>query len=245
MQFINTLTKSMIMIMLISLSVTAQPYDFPIKPGTPEWKSLSSHAERLKVCQIPETIIKKMTTDDLLQTCLNYPFYGDMMAYNTFQQGIENVISDFNGLQEFLRRKDAGANMIECYQKMNPESFDEKWTLVEKGEYAAKMYYLEILMAQDVILTNLNKDKRIILLSISMQKYQSKLKYPEIYSILSLENIALLMGRILLKQNYEPFVLKISKNEKLNTFIKQGVLFDTKLINEIVYHTQQYLIKNR
>ncbi len=27
-------------------------YDFPIKPGTPEWAKLHSHAEMVEVCQL-------------------------------------------------------------------------------------------------------------------------------------------------------------------------------------------------
>jgi len=27
-------------------------YDYPVKPGTAEWKALGSHVEMLKVCQI-------------------------------------------------------------------------------------------------------------------------------------------------------------------------------------------------
>lgn len=35
-------------------SEASDAYEFPVKPGTPEWATLQSHAEMLRVCQIPE-----------------------------------------------------------------------------------------------------------------------------------------------------------------------------------------------
>jgi hypothetical protein len=48
-------------------------YDYPVKPGTAEWKALGSHVEMLKVCQIPDSNLTRMSTADLLETVLNYP----------------------------------------------------------------------------------------------------------------------------------------------------------------------------
>ena len=45
-------------------------YDYPIKPGTEEWKGFTSTQEMIEVCQIPESILKNMSTSDLLDVCL-------------------------------------------------------------------------------------------------------------------------------------------------------------------------------
>lgn len=51
-------------------------YNYPIKPGTSEWKTLTSHDQMQRVCQIPDATLKSMSTTDLIETCLNYPLFG-------------------------------------------------------------------------------------------------------------------------------------------------------------------------
>ncbi|MFZ3101985.1 MAG: hypothetical protein WA113_07270 [Desulfitobacteriaceae bacterium] len=98
---------------------TVVSYQYPVKGGTEEWKKLNSHAEMLDVVQIPENILKKMTTAELVETVLNYPLYGDMYSYDTFQQGIESIIIQFNGLSELLKRDDAGTVLLAKYKEKN------------------------------------------------------------------------------------------------------------------------------
>ena len=78
----------------------ADLYDFPIKPGTEEWKAMVSHDEMLKACQVPELVLQKMSTEGLVETVLNYPLYGDMKAHNSLQQ---DLIMCFRGLMAFKR----------------------------------------------------------------------------------------------------------------------------------------------
>ena len=89
-----------------SVILLGQQYDYPIKPGTDEWRLLKTHKEQLDVIQIPEDILLKMSTDDLLKTCLNYPLSFDLYAYNTLYEGVSRSVPYFNGFQELLKRKD-------------------------------------------------------------------------------------------------------------------------------------------
>ena len=44
-------------------------YNWPLKPGMPQWKELKTHDEMLEVLQIPAETLQKMTTNDLARTC--------------------------------------------------------------------------------------------------------------------------------------------------------------------------------
>jgi len=50
-------------------------WDFPVKPGTEEWKSLESRNERAKACQIPDDVLPSLSTGRLIELCLSYPYY--------------------------------------------------------------------------------------------------------------------------------------------------------------------------
>ncbi len=230
---------------LFSVTIGAQqkrgPYDYPIKPGTPEWKALTSHEQKRQVCQIPQPILSSMSTPDLLETCLNYPLYGDMMAYDRVQEGFEYVKKGFNGLQELLKRNDVGAALVERYGKMDPAAIDSTWTSVKKGEYSLKFFSIEILLAQEEVITNLSKNNRIQLLRESHKKMTAKQKHPEIYGLMGLTNNALLMGRIILKEKYAPFVKSISRDSRLNGILQNAMPISKKYISEIVKHVEKYL----
>jgi len=101
-----------------------EPYQYPIVPGTQEWIQLESRPEMLEACQIPQEILDKLSTDALLQTILDYPFLSEMtMFYRTPEECNAEadfwfITDSFNGLQEFLSRKDA-LSALEKYQSFN------------------------------------------------------------------------------------------------------------------------------
>jgi len=247
MQFIKNLTVSITITTLLAVPLMVQgdsgAYKFPIKGGTPEWKALTTHHQIVEALQIPEDILKNMATKALVRTCLSYPLYPDMWAYNSLQEGFERVTAGFNGLQELLKRKDAGTELVREYKMMDPTGFDQDWTLLEKGKFTAKFRNIEILLAQDAILTNLRRGDRLYLLAEAIRKFESMLQYSEIYGILNVETNTLLMGRIMIKENYDTFNQRVSGNEKLDRFLKKAALLDIESIKEIVSCAKQYLDK--
>jgi hypothetical protein len=169
-------------------------YDYPVKPGTAGWKAFTTHDEMLKACQIPEDILKNMSTKGLVETVLEYPLYGDMMAYDSIQQGFEAVASQFNGLSELLNRKDAGTELLAIYSKMNPLDIKENWGDIQKGAYGFSIASVEILLAQNKILDNLNEIQLGDLLIEARSKYTAK-QQSAIYGQLSLDNTQQLIER--------------------------------------------------
>ncbi|MDY7040242.1 MAG: hypothetical protein SVX38_05200 [Chloroflexota bacterium] len=215
-------------------------YDFPIKPGTPEWAALKSHEEMLQVCQVPESILQEMSTEGLIETCLNYPLYGDMLAYNSMQQGFDAVVSRFNGLQELLKREDAGSKLLARYRKMDPET-GENWTPLRSSNSSLDFTFIEMLLAQDDILSKLTPAERRDLLAVSLEMVRSKQKHADIYSLFGQERTALIMGRILQMENFDAFNRKVQENETLQVFLGDGEFAGEKGLNDIFLQTQRFL----
>ncbi len=107
------------------------PYQFPVKPNTPQWK-FNSPEEMFNKCQIPVDVMNNLTTEALAKTCLNYPLFGLMNAYNTPQAGFNAVRKNFNGIDALFERKDAGSVLINIYKSMNPENVDKSWPLLNR-----------------------------------------------------------------------------------------------------------------
>lgn len=100
-----------------------RPYEYPIKPGTEEWKLITSRIERAEKCQIPEDILSRLTTKALAKTVLEYPFMVDMYAWNTTSVGYQVIKSEFNGLQELEQRPD-GLETLQSMSQMRSSDGD-------------------------------------------------------------------------------------------------------------------------
>jgi len=95
--------------------VITEAYVFPVKPNTEEWKELKSTPEKVRVSQIPDSILYKLNTRALVETVLNYPLMPTIYAFNTKQKGFDAVLNSFNGLQELTKRDDA-LHELKLYQ---------------------------------------------------------------------------------------------------------------------------------
>lgn len=87
------------------ISTITTPYEYPITPFMDEWKNFESHTEMIAACQIPEDILKNLSTEALAETVMNYPLLTDMLAWSDRSLGFQNVVSNFNGLEELLSRQ--------------------------------------------------------------------------------------------------------------------------------------------
>jgi hypothetical protein len=187
-------------------------YHFPVQPGTEEWRQLNSRVEMLAAVQIPQDVLDNMSTAGLVETVLNYPLYGDLFAHSSSQVGIEAIRRDFNGLSTLLTRPDAGTLLLERYQAMDLNEVQEKPTPAERGDFVSRVRYLEIILAQPEILSQLSLEERTVLLQEAMVKRDEKLALLAYYGYTGLEPTALLAGRILQLEGYlldaDPIVVR-------------------------------------
>ena len=94
------------------------PYDYPVRPGTPEWAEFTDHQQMIDACEIPESILHSMTTEALVDTVLDYPLFINIyLSDTTTSNGYENAKEVFNGLTELANRPDAASILLDKYQK--------------------------------------------------------------------------------------------------------------------------------
>lgn len=169
-----------------------QPYAYPVKPGTPQWKELDTHSQMIEACRIPEDVLTDLSTKALVVTCLHYPLFGDMFAFNDFQLGFDRVKANFNGLQELLHREDVGKEALKAYKEMDdlgsPQSTDsdERW----------RYMYAEMLLSQAEVLGKMGEGQRKELLRETLKKFEAKAARPQRYGPFNLTPSSLLMARL-------------------------------------------------
>ena len=159
----NTSKKQFVSMMMLLSSIIAfgqedkvVSFDYPIKPSTEEWAKYNSTLDRIKVLQIPETTLKRLATESLLDICLDYPFLLEVCLDGKYQKNFELITSQFNGLQELLGRKDLYDALLEKNETLMDEASLEKLTDVkEKTLYAFKCFAVEFILTQQVITDNI------------------------------------------------------------------------------------------
>ncbi|OQA64132.1 MAG: hypothetical protein BWY38_03073 [Ignavibacteria bacterium ADurb.Bin266] len=228
-------------IQLLNGQNQSKVYDFPIKPGTQEWQNLKSYEDRLNAYNIPEKLLINMNTQDLVLTCLNYPEFRLIMTRNSLQQGYDYLKTVFNGFGELEKRKDAGMELLIVYQKLNPSDIINYDTPIKRGEFAFNIKYIEILLAQDSILSNLDKNCKKELIKASISNYEAIKEMPAEYASFGLLTPALVLGRLMYKNNHEDFSTKMLENKNLERFVNDSEILDPETLDYILIYSKNYL----
>lgn len=98
---------------------SALSWDYPVKPSSDKWKTFKTGLEMVEACQIPESVLSRLSTEELLLICLKFPLLLDIGAFNFFSDGYAGYEKNFNGIREFYRRSDAAAVIYSYYNQLN------------------------------------------------------------------------------------------------------------------------------
>jgi len=128
------------------------PWDYPVKPGMEEWNKLKGVNEMIAACQIPEEVLSSLSTEDLAEICLQYPMIDSYLIYTTYEQGLNALVRQFNGIRELYQREDAWKTLLKSYrcrfQNRNLSFLLEPaTTVIEKGLYFLPTNDSEILLS--------------------------------------------------------------------------------------------------
>jgi len=214
--------------------IPADPYDFPIKRGDDNWNKLEDYQAKRDACQIPLGRLSSISTEALIETYLNYPILGDLMVFPTPQMGVEKLKENFNGANELMKRQDLGKKLIEKYQSMSPKSLNPNWSLIEKGDYSFRMMAIEILLAQESVLSSLDPSDRNQLMNLAYENLHEKMKNQEVFGYLSYSSIAWIIVRTLEKENFKFSIQDTEQKAQYQSLVDEGIAPSQALFNKII-----------
>lgn len=232
---------------LISTLAAAQqinePFNFPVKPGTKEWSNLRTEQERFNAMQIPEDLLKSITTSALVISCINYPAFGYITAYSNIQTGFVFLTTKFNGLDELTKRSDTEECLISIYKITETNGFKDNYLNLDDHFWTIKFSWIELLLAQNKFIESLSPERKKDLLLLTIEKYNLKRSSSD-YSASSLVSTTFLAARVLHSLNDEKFELEYVKNEPLSVFINTSIISEKNIINYVFEFATNYLKEN-
>ena len=203
-------------------------YNFPIRPGTEEWNALKTEQERIDALQVPECLLKEMSTENLVITCINYPAFGHYTAYANVVVGMEQVISNFNGLQELMKRNDAPNKLMDFYFALDSTmNIDNK--LINHQYWPIRCTYFEYILSADGILNKMPDNLCQLLLKETQKKLWIKIDNQDKYSSDCYIPTLITMAKLLIKLDSDVF----GKSDEVMHFIHTGDLSEETAMNII------------
>lgn len=224
---------TVIFISIFSLSVFAQNdkiWDYPVKPGTEEWAKFKTGKQMVDACQIPQEIINELSTEKLVEICLNYPLYVNYLAFNDERKGINIIIKNFNGLSELARRKDGTLELIKIYKEF-PVLKQISSSTSANYDIPYKLPFLELLLSDSLFIHSLDSTNLIELKQVVLDKYENKLKNSAVYSLHNVKKTMLLATIII---NLQEETKKTTEQQNIiNNFLQNYTNVDADLLSKI------------
>ena len=213
----NKLIIILIMSCLFTVSM-AQEYkwDYPTKPGSNEWTKLTTQEMKVKACQIPSEILHQISTTDLVDLYLNYPLLLNINVFSTFQKGMDNLRSNFNGVDELILRRGSAKLLMEKYINISPKKIDSILSPMESFKYALDLMALELLISQKEVLDYYTKNELNLILINSLQKYQDKKELIKFYDEIGISTVSFLISSLILKIDPEGTEFSLQEIKDLN-----------------------------
>ncbi|MBM2817346.1 MAG: hypothetical protein HW421_4108 [Ignavibacteria bacterium] len=209
------------------ISVYSKPYHYPKGPGSDTWNK-TTYPEKVKQCNIPDSLLKKMPSGDLIKSVFNFPFIQNLFLFDDCLEGFNHMQEIFNGLDDMVKRKDIPVLLFQTYsQDSNKISY-------------GKEVLLEIILAQPDIITKFDKVMKNELLGICLEKLNSRMTKKSFLSRKSMKTCTFLMIRLLSYLDNNFYRDLIEENENIKSFSELCGTPSEDTITKIIYYVIRF-----
>lgn len=237
--------KFLIIIFLTSIRIifAQEIWDYPIKPGSIEWKNFKTTKEMITACQLPEDVLKNIATKELFQLWMKYPLRQSMLLHNTLQDGFQYQTDSFNGLNELINRNNSGMVILNEYKVLSSVNIDSLPNPKLKIRYDIDIALVELLLSQSPILNKLNNDENKECLIIAIENTQKRKLYEIDFVFWSQQTAILLIGRSLNHDKVEKFISLYTNDYSVRKAMETGLVhrISKTSADEIISIANEYL----
>lgn len=214
-------------------------WDYPVKPGTREWKQIKTVEDRISACQIPEDRIKSISTKDLIEVCVDYPLYYSVISAPNIIEGINKVSNEFNGFNELISRNDCQIALLNKYKQFTiaPKQLTES----QKKELVENILRMELVILYCAINDTGNNTLAEELLTEAYKKYKAKKNNPVLFSSFSYQLPLYIVAKSLSEDYKTEFILLKTRSSGVQKFMQTCNLPSGQDEIEIVNLAKNYL----
>lgn len=206
---------------------TSQTFSFDSVTKPEIWKTFQTLEEMQSACQIPDDVLSNLSTEELVQICMDYPLFGNYLAYDNETFGIKKVMAGFNGFTELKKRTDAAEKLLDRYANVNVMALNEDRENAEIYPNL-KLGYLEMILCSGEIESLYQGEALQRLENLQEQKLTEK-QLTNSHSASSLKHSQLLKQKI----NEAKNVSTTSTATSITIYTKYGNPVDALSVSEM------------
>ena len=214
-------------------------WDYPIKPDMPEWTEFKSLNEKVAACQIPDSILSRLSTECLTKVCLQYPLLYDIFAFSSYPAGFDRIFYEFNGIRELFEKEKAPVELLKHYNGkiLDMSILDNSTTPnLEKGYFIMSISALEVLLYGYSQKVDAARESYIEILRCLTVGYEKKLEYTDYFKGSGFASNFFARANIIVKINPESIYMIPTEILDGNPLITQDF---AGIINELSYQLIQ------
>jgi hypothetical protein len=195
-------------------------YTYPIVPGMGEWKSLGSTDEAYELCQLPDEILKSISTPGLIDALIHAPLFPGFYLLSSSSSALKwhGHYERFNSAKELFQRKDAGNALVAYYGLVSFDCVNPPFGTY--GDYE-KIIGLECLFTKQDILDKMSLAKKQEAVTALLANYA---QCPDN------TNAIFPMVFIMLAEEYEPIVKYSTDHPEEFQPILEGYFYSSKQV---------------
>ncbi|MDO5666135.1 MAG: hypothetical protein Q4G63_12900 [Bacteroidia bacterium] len=229
--------KMVLFMMICPILIFGQTWDYPIKLGTEEWLKMD-YQEKLKKSQPSMDVIKSMTTNDIFDNCLKYPFNKEIFLFDNPNERFKILFDNSVLWKEFIKRKDAFTVFKEYYTRNSLDNIAKIADEQVRNNERFNLFFLEKIISETSFVDNLSVAERKDMMRIILEKHISKKNYPEEYLGFSYNSTLSAMRKIIIVEKLE------TKNiEGLKTITEDERFVNDNLDKEIIELSKKIISK--
>ena len=213
-------------------------------PTLPQDHSNMTREEIDEFFNLPADICSCITTKGLIETCLNFPYIGLIIAGSNPQSGYDLLVKPyFRGIPELETRADRGTFLLQKFLTIDPLGYDTTWQPLELGRFLFKLDYIKIFMGQYVNLEVLTHDEKIALMEKAIVVYEKERSDTKHHGIFELECTTSLMGRLMFQNGYSAMVDAYNSDEQFGELLAfiQGQHISIYTVEFVYNLSKEYL----
>lgn len=217
----------------VSRSIGTPSFEFP----NIQWETFDTHDQKLAACEIPDSILPNIPTEELVEICMNYPLIFDAYAFNSPLQGIKKVISRFNGFQELMRRSDNCFYIFKYLKENDIRKINFKsLAKIEEGRLLLLYSLCEYILSLDSVLKNAAEDFKKEVALFAHDILENKESNSQHHALLGLASSTYLWATSIPNNK----VQTRNANPIMDKFLETGVILNQEEYLEIKKQCQTY-----
>jgi hypothetical protein len=203
-------------------------YKYPIRPRSEEWKAFTSSEQMVEATQIPDSILEPMSTIGVFESCVENPLNIDLYITMEPQRFYDSFKETFNVCRELIKRDDIATELIKRYSSMCSECGENNYSnfLGKGGNVEYSFASIELLLAQNDILSKASKEQCYELAQLALKVYEKNVKNGQ--SVFFTLFPVWIAARIMDHFKYPEFLKLKSQNELISIFDSTGVMMRKK-----------------